>query len=785
MTVAGLILGASRARRAALLFLCLIALSPASFAQNDSEYVRARLAPQQTIRQLALQYLEDGNLWPDILRASGVQSIADLRPGQELRIPANEISTANTAVVDALMQIQGANRAGARIFAPTEINKAVSLYDDALQRRLEREWRQTRTLAAQSLTEATTALKKSTDARDQSAEALVSDRNGNVEGQRPQDVAWRNLILQSLLIQDEKIRTLSDSTAQITFRDASRLRLNANSNAIIQRLRYDPLSRTEEARVSLVEGDFYAVLANPSARARFNVEVPGVNATVDSGNFWVGHDQSGAKFTNYDDKNVRVLAQGETVNLGRNEGTVIRGGTIPQQKIPVLASPNLVAPGDDQTVYRKTTEFAWSTTADAAGYWIEIAADQKFSKMVISKFGLKTPGFATSDLKPGRYFWRTAAIDEFGLPGTRSAIWRFDLAVDDTPPYLMLRTPAAGAILRQPAVLVAGESERGARVTVQGQQVPVATDGRFETTIQAAEGTNKIVVVAADAAGNEAKSERSFDYVPDRRSLVRFDPAIPKITPDHFLADSNVISLGGTTTANAQIRIRTAAGDVRASAATDAAGVFRVNVPLTADAETLSIAVIAVSGFTSSEDFKVTIDRSGPTIALDEALPRLTSKPELALKGRTRPGVTLMLNGKEIRNDDGRFDATVTLKPGENTIEMIATNTTRNVRAETWSVKLDQEPPALVRSAISVVAGANRPTLSIEVVANDASGLAKVAPFKVAAGAQVFSGHLRYNSSANLYQGTVSVPETALRAAVLQEVELQDDAGNKRTYTIR
>jgi hypothetical protein len=99
-------------------------------------------------------------------------------------------------------------------------------------------------------------------------------------------------------------------------------------------------------------------------------------------------------------------------------------------------------------------------------------------------------------------------------------------------------------------------------------------------------------------------------------------------------------------------------------------------------------------------------------------------------------------------------------------------------------VSLDQEPPALVRSNVSVADAAGR-LLAIEVVATDASGLAKVAPFKVAAGADTLSGHLKYNRSTRSYQGTLVVPESALRSAQLREVELQDDVGNRKLYAIR
>jgi hypothetical protein len=763
----------------------LLASLIAPLSAQDSEYLVVRLETDQNIRQVAEKYLDDPNLWPEILRASGLKSITELRPGITLRVPANEISTANKALVDALLQIQSANLAGAQLFAPENIGKAINLHDQALIKRTQRDWRTTRGLATESYSEATVALQRSEKLRDQAAEALLSDRNGQVEGQRPQDLSWRGLQLRQILIEEEKVRTLSDSTAQITFRDASRLRLSANSNAIIQRLRYDPLKRKEEAKVSLIEGDFYALLADKTTRTSFNVEVPSVNANIDSGSFWVSHDKEGAKFTNYDVGAVEVSALGKTVTLGPNEGTIVTPGSTPRDKLAVLRAPSLSEPRDEAIVYRTAPQLAWAAVAEAAGYWIEIASDQTFGRMVVSKFGVDQPRFDAPTLQPGEYFWRVAALDSFGLPGARSTTWRFKVTIDTTPPFLSITMPEREAILRDPSVRVAGESEPGARVTLQGQPVEVRPDGRFEATITATAGTNTITVVAADPAGNETKRERSFVFMPDRQSIIAFDPAIPAIAPRHFITAEDVISLGGTTTPNTQVRVQTPAGAVRASAAADATGRFRINVPMQAETERFVVAVVVPSGFTSTEEFTVTADRKPPEITLDELPLYLTAEPSLVVKGRTKPGAKLTLNGREIANRNGRFDERYALANGDNVIELVATDAAGNVKVEKWSVKLDRDPPTLVRSGLKPVRSGGQPAVSIEVEAEDASGLAKVAPFKVVAGSQTFTGFLRYNRAAKRYQATLVVPEAAAPVAVLSQVELQDDAGNKKLFELK
>jgi hypothetical protein len=770
-------------RRVTVSFAVLAVLSAfasAPVSAQEAEHLTVKLG-NETIREVAQKYLGDPDLWAEIVRASGLKSVTDLRAGLDLKIPATTISTANKALVDANGQIRNANQAGAQVFAHDNIVKAIALHDQALTRRSKSDWSGTRTLATESYGEATVALEKSLAARDRAAEALVTDRHGNVEGQRPQDLGWRGLQLQSTLIEEEKVRTLSDSTAQITFQDASRLRLNANSNAIIQRLRYDPLKRSEEAKVSLVEGDFYALLSSSSTRASFNVEVPSVNANIESGNFWVRNDNAGAKFTNYDDGAVEVAAAGGRVTLGRNEGTIVRPGAAPREAIAVLPPPALAGPANDAIAFNQPPRLAWQPMPEAVGYWIEIGGDQAFARMVTSRFGIETAQFEPGTLPPGEYFWRVAALDQFGLPGARSAVWRFVLTVDKEPPFLTVRTPERDSIFRVASVSVSGEAEPGARVTVQGADARPAPDGRFRLAIEARAGLNKIEIVAIDPAGNETRQSRSFVFMPDAQSTVSFDATIPSVGPKHFLSAVETISLGGRTTPDARIEIKSGAA-VAASAATDKAGDFRLNLPLRAGTQAFEAVVTTSSGFASSETFSVTVDAAAPRIQLDAPPPRLTVKPALALRGRTKPGARLLLNGREIANRNGSFEDNVELKPGVNVIELSASDAAGNVTVEKWQTQFDGTPPAFVRSRV-VPAPGGRPTLVIEVEAEDASGLAAVAPFKVTAGGRTLGGHLRFNRAVNLYQGTIAVPDAALADAKLSEIELIDDAGNRQTLT--
>ncbi|HET6518630.1 MAG TPA: FecR domain-containing protein, partial [Geminicoccaceae bacterium] len=590
--------------------------------------------------------------------------------------------------------------------APTLIGQAIQLRDSALGQRRAGDWEGAAELADNARLTAERALEAALKQRDATAEALLSDRDGWVEGQRPQDLVWGDRPLNTVLIEQEKVRTLSRSTAQITFRDDSRLRLNANSQALIQRLRADPLSRTEEAKVSLVAGDVYALLAGRSQRRQFELEVPEVETRIESTNFWARHDASGSKFANYDDRTLEVAARGESVVLGRNEGTVVRRGEAPSDKIDVLPPPALVAPQDDAVAFNADVDLQWAPVASAAGYWLEVAGDPAFRQMTLSRWGLKDAGFAADGLDIGAYYWRVAALDKFGLPGARSDVRRFNVRADTVPPFVSIAEPAEGAIVRRGPVRVAGASEPGVTLTLGGGGGPVAVgpDGAFAASVDPKPGVNEVVVEARDRAGNATRRSRSFIFMPDERAAVIFDDGIPRLGPRHFVTERDVISLAGKAAPSAQVHIRAAAADggaARASAYTDAEGRFRVNVPLRAETEEFELQVVTPSGFETADRFAVSSDERPPAVELDEPPPAVTAVEWLQLRGRAAGATELLLNGRPVPAADDVFDETVTLHPGANEIEMVATDLVGNVRVERWQVVLDQEPPLLVRQSLS------------------------------------------------------------------------------------
>jgi len=188
-----------------------IALRAPGSTAAEHDLLRVQLQEGQSLRDLAEQHLGDPDLWAEILRMNGL-TVGDVRPGIELTIPIGRIAAATRALDQALQQIQSATEQGARLFAPDQIARAISLRDAAVAQRKAGAWEAAAKLAGDG--ERRGGLGGRVAQRDAAAEALLSDRQGWVEGQRPQDLLWTERPLNTVLIEEEKVRTLSRSTAR-------------------------------------------------------------------------------------------------------------------------------------------------------------------------------------------------------------------------------------------------------------------------------------------------------------------------------------------------------------------------------------------------------------------------------------------------------------------------------------------------------------------------------------------------------------------------------------------
>ncbi|GAA6179273.1 hypothetical protein NBRC116594_07110 [Shimia sp. NS0008-38b] len=732
---------------------------------------------EETLRDFVARHLSDPDLWPAVLQINALESPADFVAGLQVQMPVRQVALADQALASSLQAIQKATSEGARLFAPEQIGAAIADRDAAVGYRGEGAWRKVVSFAETATTHATEAFEIALAQRDRAAEALITDIHGQVEGRDPAEPAWSDRDINDILVEFEKLRTLTNSTTQVTFRDLSRLRLNPNSNATIQRMRSDPLTGKEVTKVSLANGDFYALLNQLSDRDSFEIDVPGIQTTTDSDDFWIKKDADKALFVNYDTAVLDIDSGATLVSLGQDEGVVITEAGV-AERAQVLDRPLLSAPVNEDDVYGNAVGLAWQAYPEATGYWFEVAGDPGFNRMISTEWGIKKLRFPLEGLEPGGYFWRVAALDGLGLPGKWSEVRSFNVRLDSTPPYLALLAPAEGLLVETPSIEVFGASETDVDLTVNGIAVDVHSDGSFRTDVMLVPGANQIVLVAVDPAGNSTERRGQLRYVAREDVEVVINPDLARDSTGTLVSRNPEMTVYAASSARPgqQVRLLDVDGAVVRQTQTGVGGIVAISVPVTTEPMAFSVEVLSEGGVpTGAAAFSVVLDRDPPELVLDMPAPRATQETRLDLTGTLGDAVTLRLNGVKQDIFDGSFAMQVDLSEGKNKIELLAIDAAGNVGVLLLETFLDLTPPEVSEAVITRPQGTSGP-IEIVVRALDESGLRQAAPYLAEVGDKEFEGYLRCDTAAGLCRA--SLPETDGEMRLI-EVVLQDYAGNE------
>jgi len=106
--------------------------------------------------------------------------------------------------------------------------------------------------------------------------------------------------------------------------------------------------------------------------------------------------------------------------------------------------------------------------------------------------------------------------------GQQSPLYQVPIVLDTVQPKLDLDLP--GDVVSTSSLVIKGQTEPGAEITINNEAVRVDSDGNFEKTVELKDGTNLITVVAKDSAGNEVKVTRAINrdafYLPSSALLI-------------------------------------------------------------------------------------------------------------------------------------------------------------------------------------------------------------------------------------------------------------------------
>jgi len=764
-----------------IIFHLLLFSSVLLFGQSE---VKVVVKTGETVRDIAREYLKDPDLWEEILRSNNLKNPEQVKAGMTLIIPVESILKAKNQIIKAMKAINDATEAGAKTFASQAINSAIELYNEALTERKAGNWKKSFDLAVRSEKQAGEAQKLAQSKSKAKSDATVASGKGKIEAKKPADPLWKDAPVRSKLFENDRLRTLSNSFAEILFQDNSKIKLSENSQLVIQKARVDLLQNKSESEVKLEKGNAFAFLSGKSPKKDFKVSVLGAETEVNSKAFFLQKEEKSTKIANYDGE-ISLKGKGKSVVVKENQGsTVTDNGNVSDPK-NLLPPPGIRFPENNTKQLSDTITFEWTQVTGARRYWFQIAYDKDFNKPV---FNSKNIAGTTQKLllEPGIYYWQVAAEDTEGFPGpyTKPAI--LFMESKSTYAYLTIQTPQNETVTDKDEIVVSGSTDLTNSIEINNISVDVnPTTGGFSLPVKLNKGPNAITVKAVNPDGGEKFITLRVKYEIDSVIVLNYDASILKDEFGRYILPSSEYVLRGTTNGSAQVMLRSSVQNYHLKTFSDENGAFSFTLQKFTRADSFYTTVVSRSGHTSAFTNSFILDPVQPSLTLDNEPPQFTNKRVLELQGSSKNVHKMEVADGEVVISGDKFTYRTELKPGQNEISLIAAAPSGKTTVLRRSIYLDLEAPVLGEYKITPLKIPADGYVTVTIAAKDMSGLKRTSKLIFSAGEDVFSETLLFNNAADMYQGRFLVRAKENTELILRSVLLEDYFGNFKEYKLK
>jgi hypothetical protein len=343
--------------------------------------------------------------------------------------------------------------------------------------------------------------------RSESSAAHFISIQGRVEFRRGDAGDWQEARARVNLQPGDHVRTAGNGSAEIMFRDGTLYTARPDTQLIISRSRTPGGVPVEQA----IRMDYGWV--NLNTRSGGKVATPEAEARVGGDSeATVTYDAQSrtGRFATYRGSMEVASKAGDRRRVGALEQVVQRGERLTDSE-SLPPAPRLVNPENNAVFDLQRGEeviLSWQPIEGSSGYALQVSRTHLFVDNVIDVEDRQTTRATLGVRGEGSFLWRVAAVGEGGVQGPWSASHGFrvtDLGGgedvgDGKPPELELeQINTYGSFF-----IVAGRTEPGITIEINGEPVQVEADGSFKKTIQITqEGWSFIEVRARDAAGNE------------------------------------------------------------------------------------------------------------------------------------------------------------------------------------------------------------------------------------------------------------------------------------------
>ena len=341
-----------------------------------------------------------------------------------------------------------------------------------------------------------------------SQQAHFTALDGTIKVRKGNGNSWITADYSVPLEKGDVVQTGAEGMAKIVFNDGTNYTVKQDSLIVIEENSANNQQQTNVA-VAVTTGTVDLTTATYVQGSKSQVIVAGAKASL-------APDSSAMVHNNPKDDQHEILVKkgsteiernGEKVHLSNWEKVTFQNDSKKMERATEIGPPTPITPGNMMPVFinagekTKEVEFAWTPMANATAYRLRISHNPYFSSLLLDR-KVETPSVVVTGLPVGAYYWSIQSSDAAGKESVESEKNRFTIIVKSKE-KVELSLELDPLVQHGHVIEVAGKTEIGARVMVNGREVPIISDdGTFHYfTPPLANGENLITVTAQNSKG--------------------------------------------------------------------------------------------------------------------------------------------------------------------------------------------------------------------------------------------------------------------------------------------
>jgi hypothetical protein len=341
-----------------------------------------------------------------------------------------------------------------------------------------------------------------------SQQAHFTALDGTIRVRKGNGNSWINADYSLPLEKGDVVQTGAEGMAKIVFNDGTNYTVKQDSLIVIEENSANEQQQTNVA-VAVTTGTVDLTTATYMQGSKSQVIVAGAKASLapDSAAMVRNDPKADQHEILVKKGSTNIERNGESVRLSSWEKVKFQNESKTMERGTEIGPPTPISPGNMMPVFinpgekSKEVEFSWTPMANAAGYRLRISHNPYFSSLLLDR-KVESANVVVTGLAAGAYYWSILSYEAGGKESVESEKNRFTIIAKSNE-KVELSLDLDPFVQHGHVIEVIGKTEAGARVMVNGREVPVVgDDGAFHYfTPPLPNGETLITVTAQNSQG--------------------------------------------------------------------------------------------------------------------------------------------------------------------------------------------------------------------------------------------------------------------------------------------